>query len=95
MQTVCAKTKEITINEPLFERKIEIATDGLRHDCFNWLYERVAKLSKENAAIIADHVISMKTETNSSDYYRRDAIVLLSKFSIFFSKQQSASSSNS
>jgi hypothetical protein len=55
-----------------FERKIEIATDGLSHDCFNRFYERVAKLSKENAAIIADYVISMKTEINSSDYYRRD-----------------------
>ena len=39
---------------------------------FDRLYERVAKLSKENAAIIADYVISMKTEINSSDYYRRD-----------------------
>jgi hypothetical protein len=55
-----------------FERKIEIATDGLSHDCFNRFYERVAKLFKENAAIIADYVISMKTEINSSDYYRRD-----------------------
>jgi integrase len=85
MQTFWVKTKEININDPLFEGKIEIATNGLRHDCFNWLYEKVAKLSKENAAIIADYVISMKTEMNSSDYYRRDAIVLLSKFSIFFS----------
>jgi len=38
---------------------------------FDRLYERVSKLSKENAAIIADYVISMKTEINSSDYYRR------------------------
>lgn len=66
---ICVKTKEININDPLFERKIEIGTDGLRHDCFNWLYERVAKLSKENATIIADYVISMKTEMNSSDYF--------------------------
>ena len=85
MQTICVKTKEINSNNPLFERKIEIVTNGLRHDCFNWLYEGVAKLSKENAAIIADYIISMKTEINSSDYYRRDAIVLLSKFSMFFS----------
>ena len=39
---------------------------------FDRLYERVAKLSKENAAIIAHYVISMKTEINSLDYYRRD-----------------------
>jgi hypothetical protein len=60
MQTICVKTKEININDPLFERKIEIATDGLSHDCFNWLYKKVQN-SKENAAIIADYVISMKT----------------------------------
>jgi hypothetical protein len=89
MQTICVKTKEIDINDPLFERKIEIATDGLSHDCFNSLYERVAKLSKENAAIVADYAISMKTEITSSDYYRRDAIVLLSKFSVFFSNLKS------
>jgi len=41
---------------------------------FDRLYERVAKLSKENAAIIADYVISMKTEINSLDYYRRDCM---------------------
>jgi hypothetical protein len=46
MQTICVKTKEININEPLFERKIEIATDGLNHDCFNWLYEKVATPKK-------------------------------------------------
>ncbi len=50
MQTICVKTKEINIYDPLFERKIEIATDGLSRDCFNWLHERVANLSKENAA---------------------------------------------
>jgi len=47
MQTICVKTKEININDPLFERKIEIATDGLSHDCFNWLYKKVAKLQRK------------------------------------------------
>jgi hypothetical protein len=51
MQTIWVKTKEININDPLFERKIEIATDGLSHDCFNRLYERVAKLTKEKVVV--------------------------------------------
>jgi len=93
MQTVNLKTNIKQIindydSDPLFERKIQNATDGLNHDCFNWLDEKVAKFSKENAAVIADYIMSMKTETNLSDNYRRDVIILLSKFSIFFSNQK-------
>jgi integrase/recombinase XerD len=97
MQTVDVKTitetdtkQIITDNDsnPLFERKIENATDGLNHDCFNWLYEKVAKFSKENAAVIANYIMSMKTETNLSDNYRRSIIMLLSKFSLFFKNQK-------
>ncbi|MDQ6666886.1 MAG: hypothetical protein M3Y53_01515, partial [Thermoproteota archaeon] len=83
-------TKQIiTESNPLFERKLENATEGLSNDCFNWLYEKVAKFSKENAAVIANYIMSMKTEINLSDNYRRSIIMLLSKFSIFFSNQKS------
>jgi hypothetical protein len=85
-------TKQISTDNdsnPLFERKLENATEGLSHDCFNWLYEKVAKYSKENAEVIANYIMSMKTETNLSDNYRRCIIILLSKFSIFFSNQKS------
>jgi len=93
MQTVNLKTNIKQIindydSDPLFERKIQNATDGLNHDCFNWLDEKVAKFSKEKAAVIADYIMSMKTETNLSDNYRRDVIILLSKFSIYFSNQK-------
>lgn len=46
MQSVNVKAKTetdtkhaITDNDcdPLFERKIQNATEGLNHDCFNWL----------------------------------------------------------
>lgn len=76
-------------SDPLFERKIQNATDGLNHDCFNWLYEKVAKFSRENAAVIANYIMSMKTETNLSDNYRRSIIILLSRFSVFFNEQKS------
>src|SRR2546425_6147369 len=93
MQTVNLKTNIIQIindddSDPLFERKIQNATDGLNHDCFTWLYEKVAKFSKGNAAVIADYIMSMKTETNLSDNYRRAVIILLTRFSIFFSNQK-------
>jgi len=85
------KTKEINNsdnwNDPLFERKIENTTEGLSHDCFNWL-EEVARFSKENAAVKSHYMMSMKTETNLSDNYRRSIIILLSRFSIFFKNQK-------
>ena len=87
-----ASTKQIITDndcDPLFERKIQNATEGLSHDCFNWLYEKVAKFSKENAAVIANYIMSMKTETNLSDNYRRSIIIILSRFSVFFNDQKS------
>ena len=72
MQTVKVKTKtETSINtkqiindndsDPLFERKIENATDGLSHDCFNWL-EKVASNNRDNVMLIANYIASMKTD---------------------------------
>jgi integrase len=84
------KTKEIINNynndsDALFERKLENVTEGLSHNCFNWLINN----NKENATIIANYIMSMKTETNLSDSYRKSVIILLSKFSIFFRNQKS------
>jgi integrase/recombinase XerD len=84
------KTKEIINNcnndsDALFERKLENVTEGLSHNCFNWLIDN----NKENATIIANYIMSMKTETNLSDSYRKSIIILLSKFSIFFRNQKS------
>ena len=90
--TVKTKTKQINGNnnnidgdDPLFERKIQNATEGLSHDCFNWL-ERVANGNKDNVIVIANYIMSMKTETNLSDSYRKSVIILLSQFSIFTQK---------
>jgi len=63
MQTVNKTNIKQIINDydsdPLFERKIQNATDGLNHDCFNWLDEKVAKFSKGNAAVIADYIMRL------------------------------------
>ena len=50
------KTNEIITNhnndsETLFERKIENATEGLSHDCFNWL-EKVANANNNKDNVI-------------------------------------------
>ena len=94
MQTVNVKTKtkqiinnnDINDNDSLLERKIQNTTEGLNHDCFNWL-EKVAGNNKDNVIVIAKYIMSMKTETNLSNNYRRSIIILLSKFSLFFKNQ--------
>jgi integrase len=74
-------------SDPLFERRIENTTEGLNHDCVNWL-EKVASNNKENVIVITNYIKCMKTETNLSDNYRRSIIILLSRFSIFFKNQK-------
>ena len=62
-----------------FDGKIEAAIAGLPREYSKLLY----KIPKDNALKIADYIISLKTEINLSDNYRKDLIKVLSKFSIF------------
>ena len=64
-------------DDPIFERKIENATAGLKPACKKIL----KRVSKTNAVIIADYITSMQTEMNPSDNYKKDIIMLLCKFS--------------
>jgi hypothetical protein len=52
-------------DNPLFERKIENAIAGLKPICKKILQ----RISKKNAATIADYIISIQTEINPSDHY--------------------------
>jgi hypothetical protein len=64
-----------------FDRKIEAAIAGLPREYSKLLNN----ISNDNALIIANYIISMKTEINLSDNYRKDLIKVLSKFSMFCS----------
>ena len=66
-------------NNIFFEQKIEDVTSGLIPYFSKLLY----KISKENAWIITNYIISMRTEVNLSDHYRRDTISVLGNFSIY------------
>ena len=66
-------------NNPFFDRKIENATERLKSECYKQFY----KISQENALTITDYILSMKSEINPADNYRRDNILLLARFSIF------------
>ena len=69
--------------------KIENTTEGLPHNCFNRLYNRVLcagskDKGKENAMTICDYISSLRSEINSSDNYRKVVVMLLCDLSMFF-----------
>lgn len=64
-------------DSPLFDQKIESVTKGLE-PCYR---KALQKISKSNASIIVDYIISMQTEINLSDHYKKHIIMLLCKFS--------------
>ena len=63
-----------------FDRKLESVTAGLPREIFNLLLN---KIPNEDALIVMDYVLSLKTEINPSDNYRIDIIRILTKFIIF------------
>jgi hypothetical protein len=68
---------------PLFDQKLDIATEGLEPYYLEHLKTRI---SKENALTIANYVFSMKVETNLSINHRRGIITslkLLSEFLVY------------
>jgi integrase len=64
-------------DSPLFDRKIENATAGIKPGSKKILQ----RISKKNAIIIADYITSLQTEINPSDHYKKNIIMLLCKFS--------------
>ena len=63
----------------LFERKLETVVEGLTGEYRSLLN----KLSRGDALILMDYVISLKAEINPSDNYRKSVIKIVGKFMIF------------
>jgi integrase/recombinase XerD len=72
-------------NNALFDRKIEIITQGI--DSF--YVSLLRKLSQDNALTIVNYILSMKNEINISDNYRRLNIYALYRISKFFNNRKS------
>jgi integrase/recombinase XerD len=68
----------------LLDRKIEECTAGLPVSTTKQLFS----LDKDNAATIVRYTEVMKTEVNPSNHYRRDVIVLLCRFSKYYSSKR-------
>ncbi|HET7147517.1 MAG TPA: hypothetical protein VFI73_03375 [Candidatus Nitrosopolaris sp.] len=71
----------------IIKTKIETATEGLSSNCFNFLHNKVLPANKENALTICDYISALKSEINPSDDYRKNTIILLCTFSIFFNRK--------
>ena len=67
------------INNPLFDRKVELITAGIPA----YYAKSLKKITQGNALIICDYITSMNTEINLSDNYRRSNIDRLTSFSKF------------
>lgn len=62
----------------LFERKLETVTEGLTRE-----YRNLFNILSKEDALTLDYVISLKTEINPSDNYRKSVIKIIGKFMMF------------
>ena len=67
-------------DDPLFDIKVDLVTAGLRA-CHTRCLKNEREVSRNNALIICNYIMSMKTEINLSDNYRRTNLTLLVQFS--------------
>src|SRR5918992_1971419 len=73
-------------DDPLFDRKVDLVTAGLRASHARCL-KNEREVSRNNALIICNYIMSMKTEINLSDNYRKTNLTLLVQFSKFHNQK--------
>jgi hypothetical protein len=79
MLALSPSTSQVISTSSLLDRKIVETAAGLQTSYLNHLHS----IDKSNAATIVNYITAMRSEINLSDYYRRDIIELLCKFSNF------------
>jgi integrase len=70
-------------DDALFDRKVEIASEGL-NSYYSACFYKIPL--KQNALTLASYVTSLKSEINPSNNYRREIIDKLSRFSVYCDK---------
>jgi 2OG-Fe(II) oxygenase superfamily len=71
-------------NDALFDRKIDLVTEGL-DPFFN---SKLRELSEDNALTIVNYILTLKNEINLSDGYRKLNIYVLYSISKFFNNRK-------
>ena len=75
-----SSTTAATANiSPLLDRKIEEISAGISAS----YSQHLRSAGQDNVTVIIDYIVTIKSEVNLSDHYRRDLIEVLSKFSKF------------
>jgi hypothetical protein len=72
--------KELLLLDAQQIKKIELATEGLHGYIYRELIEEV---SRENAIVIANYILTQKRDINLADTYRKtiiNGLIILSKF---------------
>jgi integrase/recombinase XerD len=82
--TANSTTTSTPLSDVILKIKIENITQGLSSDCFNLLHNRMLPASSENTLTICNYISALRSEINPSDGYRKNNILLLCTFSIFF-----------
>jgi integrase/recombinase XerD len=77
--TTAAETT--TVVDSLLERKIALATEGFTTKFCESILKDRKRLSKENALVVAEYILSMKREVNPRLSYIRSTIQFLSELS--------------
>jgi integrase/recombinase XerD len=80
------KSNNSHYDDPLFDRKVDLVTAGLRAYHARCL-KNEREVSRNNALIICNYIMSMITEINLSDNYRRTNLSLLVQFSKFHNQK--------
>lgn len=69
------------VGSPLLNQEMEMATQGLEP---YYLKRMKTKVSKGNAPLISNYVLSVKVETNLSDNHRRGVLTSFKLLSAFY-----------
>jgi vacuolar-type H+-ATPase subunit C/Vma6 len=77
-----AVTLSSILKEEDVAEKVKLATEHLTPFCESLFMDR-ARMSKENAAVLADYILAMKREINPRASYVKNNIQFLSELSRF------------
>ncbi|MDQ4013451.1 MAG: phage integrase N-terminal SAM-like domain-containing protein, partial [Thermoproteota archaeon] len=72
--------EQVVVDDPNFDRKLDLITAGANR----WLKQHLlTKISRENCLVIINYILAMQTETNTSQHYRVETISTLKKLAEF------------
>jgi hypothetical protein len=88
--TISSSERTRTTACDFFDRKVDLITAGLQLR-YNKYLKDISQISRENALVICNYILAMKTEINPSNEYRKTTIQVLIQFLKFLPKSDQRS----